>query len=104
MATVKGTVKLDGAPMQSGEIDFDAPAQPPKTLKIENGTFSGEVFSGKNIVRIHSYKEGPPLMTDNEKKPTKQETLPAKYNASSTLSADVPAGGATDLKFEVTAN
>jgi len=102
VATAKGTVQLDGKPMKSGEIEFEVTAQPAKTMNIEDGAFSGEVFTGKNTVRIHLYKAGPPSSTDPEKKPTKMESLPAKYNAQSTFSADVPEGGVSDLKFTVT--
>jgi hypothetical protein len=104
MAKVSGKVTLDGAPMKDGEIEFEAVAQPPRTLKIEDGAFSGEVFSGKNVIRLHQFKEGPPASTDPDKKPMKMEALPAKYNAQSTLSADVPAAGTTELKFEATSN
>ncbi|HZZ78745.1 MAG TPA: hypothetical protein VFE62_09520 [Gemmataceae bacterium] len=104
LAKVQGKVNLDGAPMKSGEIEFDAPAQPPKVFKVEDGVFSGEAFTTKNTVRIHMYKEGPPASTDPDKKPMRMEVLPAKYNAQTTLSADVPAAGASDLKFDVTSN
>jgi hypothetical protein len=102
LATVKGTVQLDGKPMKSGEIEFETTAQPSKTLKIEDGVFSGEVFAAKNTVQIHMYKDGPPASTDPDKKPRKVEALPAKYNTKSGLTYDVPAGGASDLKFEAT--
>ena len=101
LATVKGTVNLDGKLMPSGEIEFEVIAQPAKILKIEDGAFSGEVFAGKNTVRIHMYKEGPPASTDPEKKPQKMEALPPQYNIKSSLSYDVPEGGASDLKFDV---
>jgi len=101
-AKVKGTVKLDGAPMMSGDIEFEISAQPPKLLKIENGVFSGEVFAGKNTVRMHMYKEGPPASTDPDKKPMMIEALPPEYNSASTITYDVPEGGASDLKFEAT--
>jgi hypothetical protein len=102
VATVKGTVQLDGKPMKSGEIDFVATAQPAKTMKIEDGVFSGEAFAGKNTVLIHLYVEGDIISTDPDKKRSVKESLPAKYNEQSTLSADVPATGASDLKFDVT--
>jgi hypothetical protein len=88
--------------MKSGDIEFEAIAQPAKLLPIENGVFSGEVFTGKNTVRFHMYKEGPPASTDPEKKPQKMEALPPQYNIKSSQTFDVPEGGASDLKFEVT--
>ena len=102
LAKVSGTVKLDGQPMKTGEIEFETTAQPPKTMNIEDGVFSGEVFTGKNTVRFHMYKKGPPASTDPEKKPQKMEALPPQYNIRSSLSYDVPEGGASDLKFDVT--
>jgi hypothetical protein len=102
LAAVKGTVQLDGNPMKSGEIEFETMAQPSKTLIIEDGGFSGEVFAGKNTVRVHLYVEGDVISTDPDKKRSKKESLPAKYNEKSTFSADVPNGGASDLKFSVT--
>jgi len=102
VATAKGTVQLDGQPMKSGEIEFETTAQPSKILQIVDGAFSGEVFAAKNKVLIHLYKDGPPISTDPDKKRSKIETIPAKYNRDSTFTADVPAGGASDLKFSVT--
>jgi len=102
IAMVKGKVQLNGKPMPNGEIEFEVIAQPAKSLKIEDGVFSGEVFVGKNTVRIHVYKEGPPSSTDPEKKPSKMESLPAQYNTKSALSTDVPEGGASDLNWDVT--
>jgi len=102
LANVKGTVQLDGKPMKSGEIAFEVTAQPSKILTIEDGNFSGEVFTGKNAVRFHMYKAGPPVSTDPEKKPTKIETLPPQHNTRSGHSIDIPEGGASDLKFAVT--
>ena len=101
-ATVKGTIQLDGKPMKSGEIEFVVTAEPPKMMEIKDGVFSGEVFVGKNAVRIHMYTLGAPASTDPDKKPMKMESLPAKYNTATTLSADVPAGGSSDLKFDLT--
>jgi len=102
VATVKGTVQLDGKPMPTGEIEFEVVAYPAKILKIENGAFSGEVFSGNNTIRFHMYKDGPPMSTDPEKKPSKIESLPSQHNSKSGHSVDVPAGGSNDLKFAIT--
>jgi hypothetical protein len=102
LATAQGMVYLDGKPMKSGEIEFETSAQPPKLLKIEDGAFSGEVFAATNTVRFHMYKPGPPASTDPEKKPTKTEALPARYNKKSAWTIDVPEGGVSNLKYEVT--
>ena len=43
-----------------------------------------------------------PLSTDPEKKLTEKDHLPEKYNVKTTMTTDVSASGASDLKFEVT--
>src|SRR5262249_28505931 len=51
---VKGTVTLNGKPMPEGEISFDlGRGQPPVVLPIKDGSFSGEVFGGKNRVEVN---------------------------------------------------
>ena len=100
LATVKGTVQLDGKPMKNGEIEFEAIAQPPKTLQIENGAFSGEVFTGKNTVRFHMYKEGPPASTDPEKPKNWRPSTPVQRKSQVRLRCAW--GGKSDLKFDMT--
>ena len=102
VAPVKGTVLLDSKPMASGEVEFEITGYPSKTLKIENGAFSGEAYSGKNTLRFHMWKDGPPISTDPEKKPRKIESLPAQHNANSGHSVDIPEAGSSDLKFAIT--
>jgi hypothetical protein len=97
-ATVKGTVNLDGKPIPNGaEIRFSVPGHPPKSMDIKDGSFTGEVFTGKNDVEVVLEKEGPPNPTDPTTK-TKINTVQAK----TPLTADVPKSGANDLKFDVT--
>jgi hypothetical protein len=102
MATVKGMVYLDMKPMKNGEIEFEVIAQPAIMLEVKDGVFEGEVYTGKNTVRVHQYVPGPPASTDPDKKPTKKESLPARYNSQTSLSEDVPEGGKSDLKYHVT--
>jgi hypothetical protein len=100
-AKVSGTVMLDKAKMPTGEISFSIPGQGPKTLEIKDGAFSGEVNVGKNLVEVALMKDAPHPMDPTQK--IKVNQLSEKFSgASSTLSADVPAAGASDLKFEVT--
>jgi hypothetical protein len=99
---VKGTVTLDGKPLKEGEILFSQAGYPPATMPIQDGAFSGEAMTGKNLVQVKVYKEGPPLTTDPDKKPTKKNIIPDRYSGpNSTLSADVTEG-ANDFKFAVT--
>jgi hypothetical protein len=95
-------VTLDGKPLLEGDILFSIAGYPPEKIPIKEGAFSGEAMVGKNLVEVMAYKQGPPITTDPEKKPSKINTIPDKYNGPhSTLSADVGSSGANDLKFEV---
>jgi len=99
---IKGTVNLDGKPMTQGEIRFEVAGEPGHELQVKDGAFSGEANIGKNRVEVKMYKEGPPLSTDPEKKPTKINVIPAQYNSQTKLSAEITSSGASDLKFDVT--
>lgn len=98
---VKGTVKLDGKPMPDGEITFVAPNEPVNQMPVKDGAFSGQAVPGKNTVQFAVYKDGPPLSTDPEKKPTQVNTLPPQYTHQSTIEADVKAEGANEFTFDV---
>lgn len=63
-ATVKGTVTLDGKPMETGEIRFGVMGQPPKVSPIKGGEFSGEGYVGANLVEVVLMKDGPPSTTE----------------------------------------
>jgi len=99
---VKGQVNLDGKPMPEGEVFFFVPGEAPGALEVKSGSFSGKAKEGLNKVEVRTYKMGPPLSTDPEKKPTKINILPSRYNDKSTLTADVKPGGANEFKFDVT--
>jgi hypothetical protein len=99
---VKGTVTLDGKPMPEGEIRFMMKGESPVNMEVKEGAFSGEVPVGQHKVELAVYKEGKPTTT-SPKTPTKVNSLPEKYwGPRTTLSADVTAGGANDLKFTAT--
>jgi hypothetical protein len=102
LAAVKGTVTLDGKPMQGGEIRFTAPGQPVKSLEIKDGAFSGQVNSGKNQVDVVWDQDGPPNPMDPSTKIKVNVVGPQFSGPNSVLSANVPTGGASDLKFDVT--
>ena len=102
---VKGTVNLDGKPLADGEIGFASGGDPAVILPIKDGAFSGNAPVGKDHVDVRAFKQGPPLSTDPTNAPTKTNIIPDRFNGpNSTLTADVPAGGASDLKFEVTSH
>jgi len=99
---VKGTVKLDGKPMDAGEVSFSIAGQPGRIATVTNGEFSGNAYPGTNKVEFAHFKEGPPLSTDPKKAPTKVNDLPAKYQFESKVTAEVKAGGPNEFKFDIT--
>jgi hypothetical protein len=102
LAKVSGNVSLDGAPMPQGQVRFVLEGQPGRTVEVKDGAFTGEAFTGKNRVEVVSEKDGPPHPMEQGKF-LKVNVVDAKYSGmSSQLTADVPASGATGLKFEVT--
>lgn len=107
---VTGTVMLDGKPMPEGEIVFKDPAKGSVHLiPIKDGKFQGQASAGKKRVEIYAYKmEIDPVakeMYGPEAQPTKVNIIPPKYNADSTLTADVQPvtdPGKNTFSFEVT--
>lgn len=102
LVKVSGTVNLDGKAMAGGEIRFSVPGKPVKTLEIKDGTFSGEVFVGKNLVGIVWDKDGPPNPTDPSTRVKVNAVAPNFSGPNSSLNADIGADGSTTLKFDVT--
>lgn len=99
---VKGTVTYEGKPLPSGNIQFTNTADGGVDgMKIENGAFNGQVQAGKRKVEITAMKEAASPMPG-----VKNEVnyIPEKYNAKTTLEAEVKAGpdGTNDFKFELT--
>jgi len=102
-AKVSGTVLLDKQKMKTGEIRFSIAGQAPRSLEIKDGAFSGEVLAGKNQVEVYLEKDGPPPSTDPKGPPTKINTIdPQFWGGLTTLKTEIPASGASDLKYEVT--
>lgn len=98
---VKGSVTVKGKPLAAGEIYFTVSGYAPDVIAIENGEYAGTAKVGKNRVEIRSWKAGPPLSTDSAKQPTKVNTIPTKYNDSSTLTAEIVSKGDNEFKFKI---
>jgi hypothetical protein len=100
---VSGEVSLDGKPMPDGEISFVVMGEPPETLAVKEGKFSGEVTHGEKRVEIRAYREGKIPPTATIKEAPKENYIAAKYNSASTLKATVSGSGVQPSKFEVKA-
>lgn len=103
-ATVKGTVTLDGQPMESGDVIFTAAGNAgAATLEVKGGAFTGPVPVGDNTVAVFSYKQGEAVDMGGQKfGGEKVNFIPPQYNHQTKLSAKVAESGANEFKFEVT--
>jgi hypothetical protein len=104
--TISGTVTLDGEPVENGTITF-VPADgvgPTAGAPIENGQYTAEVPPGSKKVEIRAAKVvGQRKLYDTPDSPTGdvvEELIPEKYNAKTTLTADVQ-GEDTDRNFSL---
>jgi hypothetical protein len=91
---VKGKVTYDGADVPEGVILFNSTTKevPSYNLLITEGSFSGKLVKGNYTVMIKATKVAPyPSGTvgANGEKEGPVQYLAAKYNESTTLSADV---------------
>ena len=104
---VSGTVSLDGQPLKSGTIRFDAAdgRTAAADATISDGRFSVSLPPGDKRVSITSPKViGKKKMYDTPDSPiydVTEESLPQRYNAQSTLSITVIAG-AQEKDFPLT--
>jgi hypothetical protein len=98
---VSGSVTLDGQPIEQGEIQF-IPADKQGTLQacpIGNGKFECRVTEGQKRVEITATREAPTPAADGL--PNFVSYIPAAYNAQSTLTAEVKAGGDNTFTFDL---
>ncbi|TWT32773.1 hypothetical protein [Blastopirellula retiformator] len=99
---VTGQVLIDGKPLDKGLIHFKTvSAGSIDSLDIVDGKFAGKVEPGSRRVEIAAFRPaagGTPGMDAGE-----VNYIPAKYNSSSKLTADVTEAGPNDFKFDVTA-
>ena len=101
---VSGSVTLDGKPLQEGEIYFKKTvAGEVDILPIKDGHFEGRAGVGPRRVEIYAYheKEVIPMPGEPPEK-TRENYIPARYNAQSTLTAEIAAESSAPLKFEIT--
>ena len=120
-AAVMGTVTLDGDLLETGVIRFvptEGTTGPQTTAVIEGGVFTLPAehgpLVGRHRIEIESTDTGGLAMDDEHALERLQSQagqpqievvrVPAAYNQHSTLTADVPAAGTSDLNFELVSN
>ncbi len=99
---VEGTVTLDGKPLKSGTITFNATGQGASSSgEIAEGAFklSGDDGLSPGPYRVEIYS----IQPTGKKVPSAEDpgtlvdettnVVPKQYNASSTLTTEIPAGG-----------
>lgn len=109
LTPVKGTVTLDGAPIEKGTINF-APKGGPGTATgalIVDGKYEARVSPGKMAVTIYAQKAEKienPTQEQIERGITENlvDIIPAKYNRASTLEADIAEGQKDPVDFALT--
>ena len=105
-AHVTGKVTLDGEPLPEGRLIFTTVKLGLNdVVPIRDGQFSGRVALGDRQVMISVIElmDPPPStmpgVVESGKVPT--ETLPARYNAETTLSATITAAGPNEFVFNL---
>ncbi|MEZ6132139.1 MAG: carboxypeptidase-like regulatory domain-containing protein [Planctomycetaceae bacterium] len=109
IASVEGTVTMDGQPLANASVVFiPENGRPGGAWTDSSGhyvlNFSGErqgAIPGKNTVRISTYREGG-QNEDGTMAESQKETVPAKYNAQSELTFTVEDGKANVADFAIT--
>lgn len=109
LVPIKGTVTLDGAPIEKGTVNF-APKGGSGTTAggaIVNGKYEARVSPGKMAVTIYAQKSEKienPTQEQIERGITeiKVDVVPAKYNRASTLEVDIVEGQKDPVDFELT--
>jgi hypothetical protein len=108
---VSGTVTFKGAPLKTGMIQFQ-PAEPGSVTAGGSAVTDGKyaipvaegLVPGKYLVTITAAGPAPALpqgTMPGDVPAAPKEPIPAKYNAKSTLTAQVTKEGPNDFKFDL---
>jgi hypothetical protein len=108
IATVEGTVTLDGKPLQNASVVFvPENGRPAGATTDESGhyelNFSGGrkgAIPGKNRIRISTLRDASES-EDGTPIPAVAETIPMKYNAKTTLEFTVEPSKHNEANFEL---
>jgi hypothetical protein len=103
LVRVQGTVTFDGKPVETGTIYFITVGEVPASLAIEQGKFSGSVKPGQKRIEIAAWRSAIVEKTPEGVYPpsdgVRENYLPLRYHAQSTLSETVHETGDTNLTF-----
>ena len=104
--SVSGTVKFDGQPIKTGDIQFEpeTPGLAPDAGQIVNGSYSLKAKAGKKKVKIMASREIPGKTTKGamgEDIVAKEDFIPETYNSKTELTAEVKASGGNSFNFDL---
>lgn len=101
---VKGAVTFDGAPVETGRIEFWKPDGRAFGGEIKNGRYQLQSEPGTMKVKIVASRPAPGKFDtsnpDDEPQPVGEMYIPGKYNDTTTLTADV-APQENDIPFSL---
>lgn len=108
IASVEGTLKLDGEPLSNATIVFvPADGRPAGATTDENGRYVLNYSEGrqgapvgKNKVRVYTQRDASESPS-GEQLPPVPERIPMKYNAQTILEYTVEAGKKNEANFEL---
>lgn len=108
LSQVTGVVTMDGAPLPSAAVSFrPASGRPAQGITDQDGRYEliyirdiRGAEQGAYTVSITTYREASPDPVAGKPKP---ETIPARYNKQSTLTAEVESG-ANEINFDLTSS
>lgn len=102
---VSGTVTLNGKPLVTGDVIFypETENMPAVMGKLEEGRYSFRAVAGRHRVSIQAVG-GKPRVVSPVMPPVFERLVPARYNQSTTLTADVTATGTNRFDFDLTSD
>jgi hypothetical protein len=100
---VSGSVRLDGQVIADGDLLFITPdgSRGPDPSKIKDGQYSLQTTAGKKRVEISAAKIRPGGARGAGGEPVPEEYIPARYNTSSELTAEVKESSENKISFEL---